>query len=396
MGPMTPVMPGGLRDPQRMDGFAMAVFVDTSGSMQGFEHILEAALSDCGDGSLLIFGCEANAFTPERLDPILRRVDIPVIGGTFPAILHGLTRLDKGTLIATVPTRADCILIDHLSDESLDFVEAIDRQMKGEADFRTVVIWADGFARRINELIYSLFTVFGLEYNYIGGGAGGLSMQSKPCVLTNQGLKADAALVAMLDCPSSVGVCHGWTSMAGPFRITESRGNLVKTIEWRPAFELYRDVLLQYAKAELNRENFFTIAKGYPFGIAKLDAEPLVRDPVRVTPEGHLICAGDVPEGNFVDILSGDADSLLEATRTARRRRDHLLPSGLTNPLNLFIDCISRVLFLGDRYPEEIRAAFTPDGPMIGACTIGEIANTGNDYIEFYNKTAVLGVLGGA
>lgn len=374
----------------------MAVYIDTSGSVQGFERILEAAARDGADGTLLILGCDANAFTPEQLDPILRDVQIPIIGGIFPAILHDLTRLDKGTIVATLPSRATCIHIDQLSDDTIDFVESIDRQIESAPEFRTMVIWVDGFARRITELIYNLFTVFGLEYNYIGGGAGSLSLQSKPCILTNQGLKADAAQIAMLDCPGSVGVCHGWKPMAGPFRITESHGNMIKTIEWRPAFDLYRDVLAQYVKAELNRDNFYTIAREYPFGIAKLEAEPLVRDPVRTTPEGCLVCAGDVPEGSFVDILSGDAHSLLEATRTARQRRDDLRPSGLTNPLNLFIDCISRGLFLGDQYPQELQAAFTPDQPMIGACTIGEIANTGNEFIEFYNKTAVLGVLGGA
>ena len=374
----------------------MAVYVDTSGSVQGFERILDTAVHDDRAGTLLIFSCDANAFAPGLLDPILRSVKIPIIGGTFPAIFHDQTRLDQGTVIATVPTRAITIIIERLSDETIDFVDAIDRQIEGAPDFRTMVIWVDGFARRINELINSLFTVFGLEYNFIGGGAGGLCMQSKPCIITNQGLKADAAQIAMLDCPSSVGVCHGWTSMAGPFRITESCGNTIKTIEWRPAFDLYRDILLQYAKAELDRENFFAMAKGYPFGIAKLEAEPLVRDPVLVTPEGGLVCAGDMPEGSFVDILSGNTRSLLEATRTARQRRDNLRPSELKSPLNLFIDCISRALYLGDQYPQEIQAAFTPNQPMIGACTIGEIANTGNDFIEFYNKTAVSGVLGGA
>jgi hypothetical protein len=374
----------------------MAVYVDTGGSVQGFERILDAAVHDDRAGTLLIFSCDANAFAPGLLDPILRSVKIPIIGGTFPAIFHDQTRLDQGTVIATVPARASTIIIERLSDETIDFVDAIDRQIEGAPDFRTMVIWVDGFARRINELINSLFTVFGLEYNFIGGGAGGLCMQSKPCIITNQGLKADAAQIAMLDCPSSVGVCHGWTSMAGPFRITESCGNTIKTIEWRPAFDLYRDILLQYAKAELDRENFFAMAKGYPFGIAKLEAEPLVRDPVLVTPEGGLVCAGDMPEGSFVDILSGNTRSLLEATRTARQRRDNLRPSELKSPLNLFIDCISRALYLGDQFPQEIQAAFTPNQPMIGACTIGEIANTGNDFIEFYNKTAVSGVLGGA
>jgi hypothetical protein len=374
----------------------MAVYVETSGSVQGFESILQKAVLGGQEGALIILTCDANAFTPEQLDPILCSVKIPIIGGIFPAILHDLTKLERGTIIVTVPARAQCIHIEPLSDESIDFVEVIDRQIENAPDFRTMIIWVDGLARRIDDLIYSLSTVFGLEHNYIGGGAGSLSMQSKPCILTNRGLKADVAQIAMLDCPSSVGVCHGWTSMAGPFRITESHGNTIKTIDWQPAFDFYRNVLAQSASVELNRENFFSVARGYPFGIAKLDAERLVRDPVQVTSEGFLVCAGDMPAGSFVDILSGDVFSLLQATRTARQRRDACSPPGLVNPLNLFIDCISRVLYLENQYFQEIQVASTPGEPMVGACTIGEIANTGYDFIEFYNKTAVLGVLGGA
>ena len=59
-----------------------------------------------------------------------------------------------------------------------------------------------------------------------------------------------------------------------------------------------------------------------------------------------------------------------------------------------FIDCISRVLFLKDRFPEEIHAVRHKGLPLFGACTIGEIANSGKDYLEFYNKTAVVAITG--
>ena len=59
----------------------------------------------------------------------------------------------------------------------------------------------------------------------------------------------------------------------------------------------------------------------------------------------------------------------------------------------LFIDCISRVLYLEEAFAQELSAVHEPDVPLIGALTLGEIANTGEDYLEFYNKTAVIAVL---
>ncbi len=44
-------------------------------------------------------------------------------------------------------------------------------------------------------------------------------------------------------------------------------------------------------------------------------------------------------------------------------------------------------------FDDEIDAVFEEGTPLIGALTIGEIANSGTDYLEFYNKTSVVGML---
>jgi hypothetical protein len=66
-------------------------------------------------------------------------------------------------------------------------------------------------------------------------------------------------------------------------------------------------------------------------------------------------------------------------------------PAGRT--IIILIDCISRVLFLGKEFEKEIQAVYQEDIPLIGALTLGEIANSGRDYLEFYNKTAVVGCM---
>lgn len=63
------------------------------------------------------------------------------------------------------------------------------------------------------------------------------------------------------------------------------------------------------------------------------------------------------------------------------------------NRTELLIDCISRALFLEDEFDREIEAVYQENVPLIGALSMGEIANNGKDYLELYNKTCVVGIL---
>jgi hypothetical protein len=60
----------------------------------------------------------------------------------------------------------------------------------------------------------------------------------------------------------------------------------------------------------------------------------------------------------------------------------------------LLMDCISRRLFLGAAFAKETAVMAPAATPSAGACTIGEIANSGTEYLEFYNKTAVVAAMG--
>jgi len=48
---------------------------------------------------------------------------------------------------------------------------------------------------------------------------------------------------------------------------------------------------------------------------------------------------------------------------------------------------------LGDRFVDELNAVFNKMCSLFGALIIGEFANSGKDYLEFYNKTSVVVVL---
>jgi hypothetical protein len=341
--------------------------------------------------SILILACDANGYTPEGLNPILQSLSKPCFGGVFPQVLGGKVRLTQGAVLVGMNRRVETSVIQGLSDPSTDFEGVLKDAFAGsDADYSTMFVFVDGLSTSIGGLIEVLFNQFGLEINYIGGGAGSISLRKQPCIFTNLGLLQDSAVLALTELPSSIGVAHGWRSISDAFKVTEAIGNRIITLDWRPAFEVYREVVEQHSGLSFEVLPFLDIAKAYPFGIAKLDAEMVVRDPMQEQ-QGELVCIGEVPKGAFVHILYGRADTVIEAAGHALNLARLDFSQGKPGFM-LFVDCISRVLFLGEEFNQEINAVASDELPMVGALTLGEIANNGHDYLEFYNKTSVIGL----
>jgi hypothetical protein len=323
----------------------------------------------------------------------LKGIEVPIFGGIFPAIIYEKEKLDRGTIVVGLSSHVEIASIDRLSDHTADYITQIDSKIKEFDQINTIFVFVDGFSKCISSFISSMFSVFGLECNYIGGGGGSLSMVQKPCVFTNEGLIQDGAVIALLKPTSGIGVSHGWKSISGPYRVTEADHNIIKSLDWEPAFEVYQRIILEHSGMQILKDKFFDIAKAYPFGIAKLGAERIVRDPLMLLDDETIMCVGEVPEGSFVDVLNGDADSLIASAGRARQLSLEAFNKQKNPGVVFFIDCISRVLFLEDKFSQEINAVWSADQPLVGACTIGEIANSGSDYLEFYNKTSVVAIL---
>ncbi len=376
----------------------MKIRFDEKGCVETFGLVASALLADHDVQGLMVLGCDGNGWTAEQVDPVARAFEKPVFGGVFPQIIHERRNYEKGTLVIGLPQRPHLACVRGLSDPASDYdgqlEEYADAWMTGEESHHTLVVFVDGLSKRISALVQALFFSFGLEQNFIGGGAGSLSFKQKPCVLTPEGLLEDVAVVARLPMPSGVGVAHGWLPISEGMKVTEADRNVITSLEWKPAFEVYRELVEANSGLTFTDGNFFDIAKGYPFGIGKLGAEVVVRDPLMVDEQGGLVCVGEVPQGCFVKILKGTRDSLVKAAGHARALAEQSAPPDLADaPTAFFIDCISRALFLGEGITEELAAAASGRA-LFGALTLGEIANNGRDYLEFYNKTAVLGLFG--
>ncbi|MDM8556392.1 FIST N-terminal domain-containing protein [Desulfococcaceae bacterium HSG7] len=377
----------------------MIIKLDKTGSINGFQDILTQVSSDTRTKGILIMACDNNGYTHESIDEILHSIPQPLFGGVFPAIIHDLQMLRQGVIVAGFTKEIDVHIVPDLSNKTIDFDEVVSEIFPQRVKAKTMFVFVDGYSTGINSLIEAFFNVLGLGLNYIGGGAGSinpdaLEMQKTPCLFTNAGLIKDSAILALTDSQSGVGVRHGWEKISGPYKITETEGNVVKSIDWKPAFEVYSNIVKEHSGKTITRENFFDMAKCYPFGMPKLSkSESIVRDPFSVNDENSLILATEIPRESFIDVLTGDPESIVQAAHKAYHCADDMYKGISAEKTILLIDCISRALFLGDNFKDEIKAVSEADTPLIGALSLGEIANNGQEYLEFFNKTCVVGML---
>lgn len=369
----------------------MKIEIDRTGTLPALANILTKLDDEAGVASMLVFACDENGYNEVALNPVLQGLSKPCFGGVFPEILAGKEKLSKGVVVIGLQAEVEIEIAERLGDSDTDFDAMLHNAFPNfSGNQSSMFVFVDGLSSGIGGLIDALFNQFGLGINYIGGGAGSLTLKAKPCIITNKGLLQDSAVMALVHLNSGIGVAHGWQQISNAFKVTEAQGNRIVSLDWRPAFEVYREVVEEHGNISFSNASFFDIAKAYPFGIAKLDAEMVVRDPLMV--EGsELICVGEVPQGAYVHILHGGQETLIQAATEASRLAKADFSD--TDPgLMIFIDCISRVLFLGDDFHREVDAVVEQDLPMFGALTLGEIANNGREYLEFFNKTSVIGL----
>ena len=343
---------------------------------------------------LIILLAEDNAPDLKELQQNLLTLEVHFMGGLFPSLINGKKNCQQGVLLLRMPIVSSPILIQNLSkNEPIwpNISNLINKQQ--ELSF---LVLLDGLTENISTFLFNVYNTFGNAFNYFGGGAGSLSLVQQPCLFSNEGVFQDAALLCPIALNSQMGVRHGWESIYGPIIATKTEKNIVQELNWKPAFDVYKEVVEEYASKELTQENFFSIAKGFPFGMTKEQAENVVRDPIAVNEKGELICVGEVPENSILEILQGKNETLIEAAKSAAK---DCLTEEIKVEQSLVFDCISRVLFLENDFEKELHAIedavreLTTTCNFEGALTLGEISSHGQGTLEFFNKTIVVSLL---
>lgn len=185
------------------------------------------------------------------------------------------------------------------------------------------------------------------------------------------------------------GSSGGWEGF-GPYRlVTGSHGNVLHTLDDRPALALYREYLGEKAEQLPASALLFPLLIRSPEG----DVE-LVRTVLGVDDEhSTMTFAGDIPQGWTARLMRTTLDRLVDASALAAEAA----AEPVVEPrLALAVSCVGRRLVLGQRTDEEVEAAADLLGagvPLIGFYAYGEIS-PGAGSCELHNQTMTLTTLG--
>lgn len=358
---------------------------------------LEAAIAEItetGASSLLILACDADGWTPEIIDPVLKRSTLPLFGGIFPSILKQSNCYNNGTLILGLSVTADVFLVRDISG-SLDALEhSLDEIAPHLLRAKTLFTIVDGLSKSVERLVENLFYTVGAQPSTFGCCAGSLELVQKACLFSNEGLVADAALIVGLPRFHFSSVSHGWEILDGPYLVTGAQGNKLDSLNYLPAFDVYREQLESNTEFRFGSNDFFSITKIHPLGIANACGEILVRDPLYISGKS-LVCVGDIPPFSSVYLLKGDESSLIASSaeaaqwvKKAHYNSHHDRDSNTT----LLFDCVSRSLFLEGAFKHELQEICDQlgEGEIFGTLSLGEISNSRKGPIELLNKAAVV------
>ena len=201
----------------------------------------------------------------------------------------------------------------------------------------------------------------------------------------------EAALMVLIPRRTTMSVRHGWKRVAGPFVASRTSGNVIQELNWEPAGAFYRQVVIDQSSDYAERPIFPDTSAMFPLCIAKEGAEDVIRDPMGVSEADEILVLSDVAENSVMYLAHGDQESLIAAARQA------VQDCGSPNDVeHCFVsDCYSRALMLGDAFEKELQtvqstlrrfSSVTPEGVL----ALGEVASTGGQFLELYNKTIVV------
>jgi len=261
------------------------------------------------------------------LQALCSRMNVPLCGAVFPALLFQKRFHAKGCVLARFDSMPFARLYGPLKPahpQTSEIIESMAQDITGRLDrprSGSLFMIFDQMVVNIATVLDELYLKLADRVHYLGVNAGSETFKPMPCLFDNARLVQDGALLMLLpDHPGAV-VEHCYAAPERMISATSTEGNRIITIDWRPAFEVYREMMEAEYGVKIDRGNFYQYAVHFPFGIVRSNNEILVRIPVALEPDGSLFCVGEVPPNALLTLLRAPAADSLQTVDAVERGR---------------------------------------------------------------------------
>lgn len=341
---------------------------------------------------------ESEKLSVANLQALCNRLGLSVCGAIFPQLIYDTSFKQAGICLLRFDSMPYATIFTGVAPDSAGAEQAaaaITTEIVTHLDDdtpATLFLMLDAMLPNISTLLDELYLRLANRVHYAGVNAGSETFQPMPCLFDNTHTVGNAILVILLKPHHGAILEHGYQHEMHSLPATSTDRNRIINIDWRPAFEVYQELVLARFGVNITRDNFYEYAVHFPFGILRANHCTLVRIPVMLDDENALYCIGEVPAHSMLTLLDAPRVNSVSTVETLQQGLTQL--SGqLTDRTLLLFYCAGRRLHLGNaRATEELHLfkQSSQASSVAGGLALGEIGDTTLwGYPLFHNATLV-------
>jgi hypothetical protein len=328
---------------------------------------------------VLILLPEAEANTLPDLQSSCKELGVTMVGAMFPAIIvnsgfatHGMSVIHFEIMPPYFLLAKNQTQTSQLSRQMASATEQMlaSRSLSGTPTLFTIF---DGMLPNIETILTDLYGDLAERVQYAGVNAGSETFKSIPCLFDCNQIIANGVLGFLLPSIKEIQLAHGYLHSKTILSATSSVANQVDTISYRPAFEVYREMIRDEYGIEVTHENFYDYAAHFPFGVMTV-CDTLVRIPIGFNAEGALFFIGEVPSFSLLVLLKAPTFETSQCIESLSAKLKQANAEVSDHTLLVFYCAGRRMHFQADAVNEIIQLKeLTNTTHLLGALSLGEI-----------------------
>jgi len=246
-----------------------------------------------------------------------------------------------------------------------------------------------------DEVLQGIIDIVGPDIPITGGSAGDDAQFKQTYQFVNGKTYTDAVITIVYVSNLKIGysIQHGYKPTGKIASVTEADGKIVKTLNGKPAAEVYAEML--GVKIDELKKNIIPYIAKYPFGFPDIFGNFWVRNPQAVIENNALLFFAPVPKNSILALMTGTDEDIIKAAEIAVKKEAEdgkIKKAGL----GVVFGCAGRCYRLQNKIVDEWKLLKKTFGetPFIGFYTYAEHASLPYGGIGPNNQTLVSFMVG--